>query len=133
MRALRHSPSVEAMNKPSYSTIMSVGTLAYSAYALARPRHLGKALTDSPLKQPEYDVVARTFGFRDFVVSGLALAAPTPAAREQAMIGRIVLDLTDSAMFTAEAKNVSGKAKVLLATLTWAGLNAAAVVADRRA
>jgi hypothetical protein len=119
------------MTKPSYSTIMSAGTAAYSVYALARPRHLGKALTDSPLKQPEYDVVARTFGFRDLVVSALALAAPTAAAREQAMIGRIVLDLTDSALFTAEARTTAGKAKVLLATLTWAGLNTAAVLKDR--
>jgi hypothetical protein len=121
------------MTKPSYSTIMSVGTVAYSVYALARPRHLGKALTNSPLKQPEYDVVARTFGFRDLVVSALALAAPTAAAREQAMIGRIVLDLTDSALFTAEAKTKAGKAKVLLATLTWAGLNTAAVLKAREA
>lgn len=126
-------PSVEGMTKPSYSTLMTAGTLAYSVYALAKPRHLGKALTNSPLKQPEYDVVARTFGFRDLVVSGLALAAPTAAGREQAMIGRIVLDLTDCALFTAEAKTTSGKAKVLLATLTWAGLNAAAVVKDRQA
>ncbi|MEJ7634383.1 hypothetical protein [Aeromicrobium sp.] len=118
--------------RPSYSQIMSVATIAYSVFALAKPRHLGKALTNSPLKQPEYDVVAQTFGFRDLVVSGLALAAPTPAAREQAMVGRIVLDLTDSALFTTEAKTAGAKAKVLLATLTWAGLNAAAIVADRR-
>lgn len=113
--------------------MMTVGTLAYSVYALARPRHLGRALTNSPLKQPEYDVVAQTFGFRDLVVSGLALAAPTAAAREQAMIGRIVLDLTDSALFTAEASTKAGKAKVLAATLTWAALNAAAIVKDRQA
>jgi hypothetical protein len=112
---------------------MSVGTLAYSVFALVRPRHLGKTLTDNPLKQPEYDLVARTFAVRDLVVGGLALAAPSATAREQAMIGRVVFDLSDSAMFTSEAKTARGRAKVLLATLSWAGLNAAAVVADRRA
>jgi hypothetical protein len=121
------------MNKPSYSALMSVATAAYSVYALANPRHLGTALGASPLKQPDYDIVARTFGVRDLVASGLALVAPTVTAREQAMVGRVVFDLTDSALFTREAQTTAGKAKVLAVTITWATLNVAAIVADRRA
>lgn len=120
------------MKKPSYSAILSVATAVYSVYALANPRHIGKALTASPLKQPDYDVAARTFGVRDLVVSGLALAAPSAAAREQAMMGRVVFDLTDSALFSSEATTTGRKAKVLSVTVGWAALNAAAIVADRR-
>jgi hypothetical protein len=120
------------MKKPSYSVLMSLATMGYSVYALVNPRHLGKALTSSPLKQPDYDIAARTFGVRDLVVAGLALAAPTAAGREQAMMGRIVFDLTDSALFTREATSNSSKAKVLTVTVAWAALNAAAIVADRR-
>ena len=120
------------MKKPSYSAMLSVATAAYSVYALANPRHIGKALTASPLKQPDYDIAARTFGVRDLVISSLALAAPTAAAREQAMMGRVAFDLTDSALFSNEATTSGRKAKVLAVTVSWAALNAAAIIADRR-
>ncbi|KQV76819.1 hypothetical protein ASC61_18450 [Aeromicrobium sp. Root344] len=120
------------MKKPSYSALISVATAAYSVFALAKPRHLGNAITASPLKQPDYDIAARTFGVRDLVVSGLALAAPTAQAREQAMMGRVVFDLTDSALFTNEATSTARKAKVLAVTVGWAALNVAAIVADRK-
>lgn len=120
------------MKKPSYSALISVATTAYSVFALAKPRHLGNAITASPLKQPDYDIAARTFGVRDLVVSGLALAAPTAQAREQAMMGRVVFDLTDSALFTNEATTTGRKAKVLAVTVGWAALNVAAIVADRK-
>jgi hypothetical protein len=116
----------------SYSKIMSAATAGYAVFAFVKPRHLGKALTKSPLKQPEYDVVARLFGPRDLAVSALALLGPTPAAVERAMIVRVVLDLTDAAMLTPEARTKGAKAKVLGATLTWASLNVAAIIADRR-
>ncbi|MBC7632919.1 hypothetical protein [Aeromicrobium sp.] len=115
-----------------YSKIMSAATAAYSVFALLKPRHLGVALTKSPLTQQEYDIVARTFGARDLAVSALAIVAPSTAAREQAMFARIFLDLSDASMLTPQARSASAKAKVLGATLTWAGLNIAAVVADRR-
>jgi hypothetical protein len=118
---------------PSYTKILSVTSAGYAAYALARPRHLGRMLTDSPLKQPEYDTVARLFGPRDFVVSALAILAPSDEAREHAMFARIAFDLSDAAILTPEAKGAAAKAKILAATLSWAGLNAAAVIADRRA
>ncbi|RYJ07293.1 MAG: hypothetical protein EON52_02005 [Actinomycetales bacterium] len=121
------------MNKPSYSALMSTATAGYAVFALAKPRHLGKALTKSPLKQPEYDVVARLFGPRDLAISALALFAPSPRVREHAMVARVALDLTDAALLTGEATHTTGKAKVLGATLTWAGLNVAAIVADRKA
>jgi hypothetical protein len=116
----------------SYSKIMSAATAGYAAFALVKPRHLGKALTKSPLKQPEYDLVARLFGPRDLAISALALLAPTAAAREQAMIARVALDLSDAALLTGEARSASAKAKVLAATITWAGLNVAAILADRQ-
>lgn len=120
------------MKKPSYSALISVATAAYSVFALAKPRHLGNAITASPLKQPDYDIAARTFGVRDLVISGLALAAPTAQAREQAMMGRVVFDLTDSALFTNEATTTGRKARVLTVTVAWAALNVAAIVADRK-
>ena len=112
---------------------MSAATAGYAVFAVVKPRHLGAALTRSPLKQPEYDLVARLFGPRDLAVSALALLAPSPRAREQAMVARVVLDLTDAALLTGEATNAAAKAKVLGATLTWAGLNVAAILADREA
>ncbi|MRJ77050.1 hypothetical protein GEV29_10905 [Aeromicrobium sp. SMF47] len=120
------------MTKPTYSTILSAATAGYAVYALVRPRHLGKALTSNPVRQADYDVVARLFGPRDLAVSALAILAPTEAGREQAMIARVVLDLTDAALLTLEATTAGGKAKVLGATLTWAALNVAAIVADRK-
>lgn len=117
---------------PSYSQIMSAATAGYAAFALAKPRHLGNALTRSPLKQPEYDLVARMFGPRDLALSALAVLAPSPLARQHAMVARVALDLADAAMLTPEARTAGAKAKVLGATLTWAGLNVAAIVADRK-
>jgi hypothetical protein len=117
----------------SYSKIISAATAGYAVYAFVKPRHLGKALTKSPLKQPEFDVVARMFGPRDLTVSALALLAPTPAARERAMFARVALDLADAALLTPQATTKGGKAKVLGATLTWASLNVAAILADRKA
>jgi len=117
----------------SYSKIMSAATAGYAVFALVKPRHLGKALTRSPLKQPEYDVVAQLFGPRDLAVSALALFAPTPVAQERAMIARVVLDLSDAVLLTREASHAAGKAKVLGATITWASLNVGAILADRKA
>ena len=117
---------------PSYSQIMSAATAGYAAFALAKPRHLGNALTRSPLKQPEYDLVARMFGPRDLALSALAVFAPSPLARQHAMVARVALDLSDAAMLTPEARTKGAKAKVLGATLTWAGLNVAAILADRK-
>lgn len=121
------------MTKPSYSALMSAATAGYAVFAIAKPRHLGKALTNSPLKQPEYDVVARLFGPRDLAVSAMALFAPSARVREQAMVARVALDLTDAALLSREATHTAGKAKVLGATLTWAALNIAAIRADRKA
>lgn len=117
----------------SYSTMISTATAGYAVFAFAKPRHLGKALTRSPLKQPEYDVVARMFGPRDLALSALAILAPSARAREGAMAARVFIDLTDAALLTPEARTTVAKAKVLGATLTWAGLNVAAIVADRKA
>lgn len=118
--------------KQPLSRSLSIATAGYAIYALVYPRHLGKVLTNDPLKQPDYDLVATTFGVRDLVVSALALAAPTPTAREHAMCARVLLDLCDAASFSPEAHTAAARNKVLGATLTWAAINAAAVVVDRR-
>ena len=115
----------------TYSRAMSAGTAAYAVFALLKPRHLGRALTPSPLEQPDYDVVARTYGARDLAISALAIAAPTTQARESAMFARIFLDLSDAATLTPRVRGKAAKAKVLGVTLIWATLNIAAVVADR--
>lgn len=117
----------------SYSKMISAATAGYAVFAFVKPRHLGKALTNSPLKQPEYDLVARMFGPRDLALSALAILAPSAPAREGAMVARVFVDVTDAILLTPEARTAAGKAKVLGATLTWAGLNVAAVVADRLA
>ncbi len=113
--------------------MISTATAGYAVFALVKPRHLGSALTKSPLKQPEYDLVARMFGPRDLAISALTLFAPSHAAAERAMMARVALDLSDAVMLTPEARNMGGKTKVLGATLTWAGLNVAAILADRKA
>lgn len=114
------------------SKAMSAGTAAYAVFALVRPRHLGDAVTRNPLEQPRYDLLARTFGFRDLAVSAIALLSDDPRTVRAAMAARIAFDLTDSAMLTPRADSGVPRAKVLGATLTWAALNTAAVVADRR-
>ncbi|MCD9198293.1 hypothetical protein [Aeromicrobium wangtongii] len=118
---------------PSYSKIMSAATAGYAAFALVKPRHLGAALTNNPVKQQRYDLVARLFGPRDLAVSTLALLAPSAAAREQAMWARVALDLADAVLLTPEGRAKGAKAKVLGATLSWASLNVAAILADRKA
>ncbi len=114
------------------STALSVATTGYPVFALANPRHLGKALTANPLKQGDYDLSARVFGARDLVVSALAIFAPTSTAPEHAMVARVIFDLTDASMFTPQAQATGAKAKILGATLMWAALNATAIVLDRR-
>jgi hypothetical protein len=44
----------------------------------------------------------------------------------------VALDLSDAALLTPEARTAGAKAKVLGATVTWAGLNIAAILADRK-
>lgn len=117
----------------TYSKMISAATAGYAVFALVKPRHLGKVLTKSPLKQPEYDLVARMFGPRDLVISALVLIAPSDAARERAMAARFAIDISDAVLLTPEARTTAGKAKVLVATLGWAALNMAALVADRKA
>jgi hypothetical protein len=118
---------------PSYSTILSAATAGYAVFALVKPRHLGEALTNNPVKQQRYDLVSRLFGPRDLAISTLALLAPTNVAREQAMLARVALDLADAALLTPHGKAKGAKAKVLGVTLSWASLNAAAILADRKA
>ena len=114
------------------SRIMSAATASYGVFALAFPRHLGNALTTNPLKQADYDVLARTYGARDLTVSAVGLLARSEAAVTAAMVVRIASDLSDCVLLTRQAEDSTARAKVLGVTLGWAALNLAALVADRR-
>lgn len=117
-----------------YSKLLSVGTAAYGAYALARPRHLADAI-DAPSGQaPAFDRMALTYAGRDLSISGLAIASGNPSVVTAAMALRILGDLSDAAILgsgTTDRPEV--QKKVLAVTLGWAALNAIALVADRRA
>jgi hypothetical protein len=114
------------------SRAMSVGTAAYAVYALAKPRHLGAAITADPVEQTRYDLVATLFGTRDLAVSSVALFSRSPRAVRAAMVTRVLLDLTDAAVLTPRATSSTARAKVLGATLSWATLNGVAIVRDAR-
>ncbi|MFY0406641.1 hypothetical protein [Solicola sp. PLA-1-18] len=113
------------------SKTMSAATAAYAAFALAKPRHLGAAITDDARGQERYDLVATTFGFRDLAVSIAALRG-TPSVTQAAMLVRIGLDLSDGAMLAASAPTSKARQKILAVTGTWAALNTAALLVDRR-
>ncbi|MCH1869037.1 hypothetical protein [Nocardioides sp. CFH 31398] len=114
------------------SRAMSVLTAGYAVYALARPRHLGSALDAEPRAAEGWDEVARVFGVRDLVVSGVALLGREPATVRTAMRVRIGLDAADGLLLASRVGDPGVRAKVLGVTLGWAALNALALRADRR-
>jgi hypothetical protein len=114
------------------SRTMSAATAAYGAYALARPRHLGRAMTTNTLEQQRYDVWARAYGVRDLTVSALGLLGRSERVVTTAMAVRIASDVVDGAILSVRAHDGATRAKVLGVTLGWAALNTAALVADRR-
>lgn len=111
---------------------MSVLTAGYAVYALARPRHLGSALDADPGALGGWDEVARVFGVRDLVVSGVALLGREPATVRTAMRVRIGLDAADGLLLAGRVDDPGVRAKVLGVTLGWASLNALALRADQR-
>lgn len=115
-----------------YSRLMSVLTAGYAVYALAEPRHLGSAMDAGRGELESWDNVAKVFGVRDLVVSGVALLGREPAAVRAAMTVRIGLDVADGLLLARQADDSSVRAKVLGVTLGWASLNALALRADRR-
>ena len=111
---------------------MSAGTAAYAVYALARPRHLGAALSADQQRQRSFDTVATTFGLRDLPISMIGLLGRSPHAVRTAMLLRIVLDVADGAFLARQAQNRDRAKRVGIVTLGWASLNTIAVTTDSR-
>jgi hypothetical protein len=114
------------------SRIMSTATATYGGYALAQPRHLGRAVTSDPVKQADLDVLAQTFAARDLAISSLGVFGRSEATVTAAMLLRIVLDVSDGLILSARADSDDARNRILGVTLGWAGLNTLALVVDRR-
>ncbi len=115
-----------------YSKLLSLATAAYGVFALVKPRHLADGVQAPAEQAPAFDRMAYTYAGRDLAISGLALAATSPAVVTAAMGLRIAGDLSDAAVLGTGTDRSDVRAKVLAVTLGWAALNAAALVADRR-
>lgn len=111
------------------SRVMSLGTLSYSLYAFARPRHLGNAV--EPKRADRYDLLATTYGARDLVISSVGIAGSGPAVGT-AMTMRVALDVSDGLILARHTPDDRTRAKVLGVTLGWATLNLVALTVDRR-
>jgi hypothetical protein len=112
------------------SRLMSAATAAYGAYALARPRHLGRAVDSRDAA--DYDVLALTYGARDLTISALGALGRSEQTVGTAMVARIAMDLADCAILSVRAGDRTARRKVLATTLTWAALNTTALLVDRR-
>jgi hypothetical protein len=112
---------------------MSAATAGYAVFSLARPRHLGRLLSDDPVTQQTFDSVARVYGVRDLATSAVVLLGRGSAARRLGMGARIAFDTTDAAILASSAQSRAARAKVLGAALGWAALNLVALIADERA
>lgn len=115
-----------------FSRLISVATLAYGVFALAKPRHLAQGIEAPPEQAPAYDRLAYTYAGRDLAISALGIAGPTRALVTTAMGLRIAGDLADAATLGLDARSSKVRGKVLGATLGWATLNAAALAVDLR-
>ena len=116
-----------------YSKLISVLTAGYGAFALAKPRHLADNLEAPAGQAPAYDRMAYTYAGRDLAISGLALASRNPSVISAAMALRIASDLADAGILGSESSSrPKVQKKILGVTLSWAALNAVALLADRR-
>jgi hypothetical protein len=116
-----------------YSKLLSLATAGYGAFAALQPRHLATVLEVPASQAPAFDRMAYTYAGRDLAISGLALVAKRPNLVTAAMVLRIAGDLSDALVLGAGTDKPDVRKKVLAVTLGWAALNAAALVADRRA
>ncbi len=114
-----------------WSRLLGLGTAAYGLYALTRPGHLAGFLRAAPGERRSLDRLARTYGVRDLATSALLLSS-NPALVRTSMALRIMSDLGDCAVLATSTDDAATKRKVAAATLGWAALNAAALVADER-
>lgn len=115
------------------SRLMSTATASYGVYALAEPRHLGRALTDNEPMQADYDLLAQTYGARDLALSTLGIFGRSERTVTAVMLVRIACDVSDGLLLSARTDDEETRQKVLAVTLGWAGLNLLALARDRRA
>ena len=114
------------------SRLVSLGTVGYGVFALARPRHLGRFMSTNPAGQQEYDVVAQAFGARDLAVGAVAMLGRTPGSVRTAMLLRIAMDLSDAAVLSPRTPDDATRNKLLALTVGWASVNAVALLVDVR-
>lgn len=112
------------------SRLMSTATASYGVYALVDPSHLGKFV--DPSNAASFDTLAQTYGARDLILSAVALKGRSDKTVTAAMVIRILSDLSDAAILSKKAADEETKQKLLGITVGWAGLNALALVIDRR-
>lgn len=129
-RCLAPDPRFESMK---YSKLLSLATASYGVFALVRPRHLADNLEAPAGEAPAFDLMAYTYAGRDLSISGLALASGNPSVVTAMMVLRILGDLADATILGTSTSKPSVQKKVVAATVGWAALNTAALVADRRA
>ena len=112
------------------SRLMSTATASYGVYALAEPRHLGRAI--DPKHAADYDLLAQSYGARDLVVSSLGMFGKGRKTVTTAMLIRIACDVSDGLILSRKAADEQARQKVLGVTFGWATLNALALLSDRR-
>lgn len=113
----------------SLSRTMSAATATYSVYALADPGHLGRAIDGD---EAGFELLAQTFGVRDFAISTFGLLGRSDRTVRTAMWIRIACDIGDGVLLSARADDDETRAKILGVTLTWATLNYLALRSDKR-
>jgi hypothetical protein len=113
------------------SRFMSTASASYGVYALAQPRHLGSALTSKEKDAASYDVLARTYGARDVVVSTFGIFGKSEKTVTAAMLIRIAFDVADGLVLSREAETDEVRQMVRGVTFGWATLNALALLVDR--
>jgi hypothetical protein len=110
--------------------LMSAATASYGAYALIDPSHLGKFV--DPKHADSYDTLAQTYGARDLILSAVAMKGRSQKTVTAAAVVRILSDLSDAAILSPKAHDDDTRKRLLGVTVGWAGLNALALVIDRR-
>ena len=110
---------------------MGVATATYAGYALARPDHLARATRAPSAERPALARLSRTYGVRDLASTAL-LFTPDRSLVRAGMALRIAGDLGDCAILGATTADTDVRRKLVLITLGWAALNAAAWLVDER-
>ena len=114
------------------SRLTSAATASYGVYALAEPRHLGRALDLRGQDAARLDLLARTYGARDLALSTLGMFGRSEKTVTAVMLVRIACDVSDAVLLSRETDDDQVRAKILGITLGWAALNALALRVDRR-